>query len=193
MDHFQYRDGILYAEDVAIPDIAAAVGTPFYCYSTATLTRHYNVFTEALAGLPALVCYSVKANSNLAVIKTLAGLGAGVDVVYDSIGKDTFMDSLDCLKPLGMMVTFGNATGPVDPFSPGLLAQKGSLFITRPTLFTYMAKREDLMAMAADLFEVVSSGVVKIEINQTYDLKDTAQAHTDLEARKTTGSTILKP
>ena len=103
------------------------------------------------------------------------------------------MDSLDCLKPLGMMVTFGNATGPVDPFSPGLLAQKGSLFITRPTLFTYMAKREDLMAMAADLFEVVSSGVVKIEINQTYDLKDTAQAHTDLEARKTTGSTILKP
>ncbi|MBT4932051.1 MAG: quinone oxidoreductase [Rhodospirillaceae bacterium] len=119
--------------------------------------------------------------------------GEGVNVVYDSIGKDTFMDSLDCLKPLGMMVTFGNATGPVDPFSPGLLAQKGSLFITRPTLFTYMAKREDLMAMAADLFEVVSSGVVKIEINQTYDLKDTAQAHTDLEARKTTGSTILKP
>jgi NADPH:quinone reductase len=119
--------------------------------------------------------------------------GAGVNVVYDSIGKDTFMDSLDCLKPLGMMVTFGNATGPVDPFPPGMLGQKGSLFLTRPTLFTYMAKREDLMAMAGELFDVVSSGVVKIEINQTYDLKDTAQAHADLEARKTTGSTILKP
>ncbi|MBL6931107.1 MAG: quinone oxidoreductase, partial [Rhodospirillales bacterium] len=98
--------------------------------------------------------------------------GAGVNVVYDSIGKDTFMDSLDCLKPLGMMVTFGNATGPVDPFPPGMLGQKGSLFLTRPTLFTYMAKREDLMAMAGELFDVVSSGVVKIEINQTYDLKD---------------------
>lgn len=119
--------------------------------------------------------------------------GAGVNVVYDSIGKDTFMDSLDCLKPLGMMVTFGNATGPVDPFPPGMLGQKGSLFLTRPTLFTYMAKREDLMAMAGELFDVVSSGVVKIEINQTYDLKDAAQAHADLEARKTTGSTILKP
>lgn len=119
--------------------------------------------------------------------------GAGLEVVYDSIGKDTFMDSLDCLKPLGMMVTFGNATGPVEPFSPGLLGQKGSLFLTRPSLFTYMAKRQDLLAMSAELFEVVLSGVVKIKINQTYDLKDTAQAHTDLEARRTTGSTILKP
>lgn len=119
--------------------------------------------------------------------------GAGVNVVYDSIGKDTFMDSLDCLMPLGMMVTFGNATGPVDDFSPGLLAAKGSLFLTRPTLFTYIAKRDDLVAMAGDLFEVVSSGAVKIEINQTYDLKDAAQAHMDLEGRKTTGCTILKP
>ena len=119
--------------------------------------------------------------------------GRGVNVVYDSIGKDTFMDSLDCLKPLGTMVTFGNATGPVDAFSPGILAAKGSLFITRPSLFTYIAQRSDLLAMAGDLFDVVSSGVVKIEINQTYELKDTAQAHTDLEARKTTGSTILKP
>jgi len=119
--------------------------------------------------------------------------GEGVNVVYDSIGKDTFMDGLDSLKPLGMMVTFGNATGPVDAFSPGILAAKGSLFVTRPSLFTYLAKRDNLMAMAADLFEVVSSGVVKIEINQTYDLSDAAQAHIDLEARKTTGSTILKP
>jgi len=117
--------------------------------------------------------------------------GAGVNVVYDSIGKDTFMDSLDCLKPLGMMVTFGNATGPVDDFSPAILGAKGSLFLTRPTLFTYIAKRADLLAMAGDLFEVVSSGAVKIEINQTYDLKDAAQAHADLEGRKTTGSTIF--
>jgi NADPH2:quinone reductase len=119
--------------------------------------------------------------------------GEGVDVVYDSIGKETFMDSLDSLKPLGMMVTFGNATGPIDPFSPGILAAKGSLFVTRPTIFTYIAKRDNLIAMAADLFKVVSSGVVKIEINQTYDLSNAAQAHIDLEARKTTGSTILKP
>jgi len=119
--------------------------------------------------------------------------GAGVNVVYDSIGKDTFMDSLDCLKPLGMMVTFGNATGPVADFPPGILGQKGSLFLTRPSLFTYIAKRDDLMAMATDLFGVVSSGAVKIEINQTYALKDTALAHADLEGRKTTGSTILKP
>ena len=125
-------------------------------------------------------------------VKEITG-GAGVNVVYDSIGKDTFMDSLDCLKPLGMMVTFGNATGPVADFPPGLLGPKGSLFLTRPTLFTYMAKRDDLMAMADELFEIVSSGVVKIEINQTYDLKDTAKAHADLEGRKTTGSTILKP
>jgi NADPH2:quinone reductase len=119
--------------------------------------------------------------------------GEGVDVVYDSIGKETFMDSLDSLKPLGMMVTFGNATGPIDPFSPGILAAKGSLFVTRPTIFTYIAKRDNLIAMAADLFRVVSSGVVKIKINQTYDLSNAAQAHIDLEARKTTGSTILKP
>ena len=119
--------------------------------------------------------------------------GEGVDVVYDSIGKATFMDSLDCLKPLGMMVTFGNTTGPIDAFSPGILASKGSLFVTRPSIFTYIAKRDNLIAMAADLFEVVSSGVVKIEINQTYDLSNAAQAHIDLEARKTTGSTILKP
>ena len=119
--------------------------------------------------------------------------GKGVAVVYDSIGKDTFEGSLDCLKPLGMMVSYGNATGPVDPVNLGLLAQKGSLFLTRPTLMTYTAKREDLVASAEALFDVVLRGQVKININQRYALKDTAQAHKDLEARKTTGSTILIP
>ncbi|WP_028878100.1 quinone oxidoreductase family protein [Terasakiella pusilla] len=119
--------------------------------------------------------------------------GEGVPVVYDSIGAATFEGSLDCLRPLGMMVTYGNATGPVPDFSPTLLAQKGSLFLTRPTLMSYVAKREDLLWAANDLFDVVKSGAVKIHINQRYDLKDTAQAHKDLEARKTTGSTILLP
>jgi len=119
--------------------------------------------------------------------------GEGVPVVYDSIGKATFEGSLDCLRPLGMMVTYGNATGPVPDFSPALLAQKGSLFITRPTLMSYVAKRDDLLWAANDLFDVVKSGAVKIHINQKYDLKDAAQAHRDLEDRKTTGSTILIP
>ncbi len=119
--------------------------------------------------------------------------GEGVPVVYDSVGKDTFDGSLDCLRPMGMMVSFGNASGPVDQFNPGVLAQKGSLYLTRPTLMTYTAKREDLVATANELFEVVLSGAVKIEINQTYPLAETAQAHRDLEARKTTGSTILLP
>ncbi len=119
--------------------------------------------------------------------------GAGVPVVYDSVGKDTFEGSLDCLAPLGMFVGFGNASGPVPPFNMGVLAQKGSLFLTRPTLMTYTAKREDLLASANDLFDVVLSGAVKIEINQTYPLAETAQAHRDLEDRKTTGSTVLLP
>jgi NADPH2:quinone reductase len=119
--------------------------------------------------------------------------GAGVNVVYDSIGKDTFMGSLDCLRPLGMMVTFGNASGPVPPFDTSELAKRGSLFLTRPSLFTYIAKRTDLLAMAAELFDVVSSGKVKIEVNQTYALKDAAQAQVDLAARKTTGSIVLLP
>lgn len=119
--------------------------------------------------------------------------GQGVEVVYDSIGKDTFMQSLDCLKPLGTMVTYGNATGPVEPFAPGILAGKGSLFVTRPTLFTYIAKREDLVAMAGELFDVVLSGKVKIEVGQKYPLANVAQAHADLEGRKTTGSTVLIP
>ncbi|NMG76812.1 quinone oxidoreductase family protein [Aromatoleum diolicum] len=119
--------------------------------------------------------------------------GEGVPVVYDSIGKDTFMNSLDCLRPLGMMVLFGAASGPVPPFDLGLLAAKGSLYVTRPGIATYIAKREDLVAMAAELFDIVGSGKVKIEINQRYALKDAAQAHRDLEARRTTGSTILLP
>ena len=125
-------------------------------------------------------------------VKEITG-GKGVPVVYDSIGKDTFTGSLDCLSPLGLMVSYGSASGPVPPFGLNELASRGSLFITRPTLFTYSAKREDLESMAAELFRMVESGKVKIEINQRYALKDAAQAHRDLEARKTTGSTILLP
>ncbi|CCD97379.1 Quinone oxidoreductase (NADPH:quinone reductase) [Bradyrhizobium sp. ORS 375] len=117
--------------------------------------------------------------------------GKKVPVVYDSVGKDTFLKSLDCLAPLGFAVLFGQSSGAVDPLNLGLLAQKGSLFVTRPTLFTYAAKRESLVAMANELFDVVKSGAVKIEVNQTYPLKDAAKAHADLAARKTTGSTVL--
>jgi NADPH2:quinone reductase len=119
--------------------------------------------------------------------------GEGVPVVYDSIGKDTFTGSLDCLRPLGMMVTFGNASGPVPPLDLLELSKRGSLFITRPSLFSYAAKRADLLAMAGELFDVVLSGKVKIEIKQTYPLRDAAQAQRDLAERKTTGSTILLP
>jgi len=119
--------------------------------------------------------------------------GEGVPVVYDSVGKDTFLKSLDCLHPLGMMVLFGQSSGKVEPFDTGLLAAKGSLFLTRPSLMAYTAKRADLVNAAAELFEVVTKGVVRIEVNQTYALKDAAQAHRDLEGRKTTGSTILLP
>lgn len=119
--------------------------------------------------------------------------GAGVPVVYDSIGKDTFTGSLDCLRPLGMMVTFGNASGPVPPFDLVELSKRGSLFITRPSLFAYSASRDDLVNMASELFDVVGSGKVKIEVRQTYPLQDAASAQTDLAARKTTGSTILTP
>ena len=117
--------------------------------------------------------------------------GAGVAVVYDSVGKDTFEGSLQCIAPRGMMVTFGNASGPVPPFDLGRLGPLGSLFITRPTLMTYTAKRADMVAGANELFEAVLSGAVKIEINQTYPLAEAAEAHRDLEARKTTGSTVL--
>jgi NADPH2:quinone reductase len=125
-------------------------------------------------------------------VKEITG-GAGVAVVYDSVGKATFEGSLDCLRPLGMMASFGNASGAVQPFEPGILAAKGSLFFTRPTLMTYTAKPEDLQAIARELLEVVEAGHVKISVNQTYALKEVAQAHIDLEARKTTGSTVLVP
>lgn len=117
--------------------------------------------------------------------------GAGVPVVYDSIGRDTFTGSLDCLAPLGLFVSFGNASGPLPPIDSSEFAGRGSLFFTRPTLFTYMSKRADYEAMSAELFDVLASGKVKTSINQRYALADVARAHEDLEARKTTGSTVL--
>ena len=119
--------------------------------------------------------------------------GRGVPVVYDSVGKDTWPMSLDCLSPLGMMVSFGNASGPIPAVNTGDLASRGSLFFTRPTLMSYTATRADLVASANDLFEAVTSGKVKIEIKQRYPLAEAAQAHRDLEARLTTGSTLLIP
>jgi len=125
-------------------------------------------------------------------VKELTG-GKGVPVVYDSVGKTTWEGSLDCLRPLGMMVSFGNASGAVPPVNIGVLAQKGSLFLTRPTLITYIAARADLEAASSALFAVVKSGKVKIEISARYKLADAAQAHRDLEARKTTGSVVILP
>jgi NADPH2:quinone reductase len=119
--------------------------------------------------------------------------GRGVPVVYDSIGKETFTGSLDCLSPLSMMVSFGSASGPVPPFDLGQLAARGSLFITRPSVFDYTARRDDLEKGAAELFSMIEGGKIKVDIHQRYTLKDVAQAHRDLEARKTTGSTILIP
>jgi len=117
--------------------------------------------------------------------------GKKLPVVYDGVGRDTFMKSLDCLRRRGMMVSFGNASGPVDPFPATLLAQKGSLFLTRPTLFDYVATREELQQAAAELFGVIESGKVKVEVKQRFPLRDAAEAHRALEARKTTGSTVL--
>lgn len=119
--------------------------------------------------------------------------GAGCDVVYDSVGKDTYPGSLDCLKPRGLWASFGQASGPITDFNLGLLAQKGSLYATRPTLFSYIASRADLDRTAGDLFDVVQSGAVKIDVNQEYRLADARQAHEDLEGRKTTGATVLIP
>jgi NADPH:quinone reductase len=133
-----------------------------------------------------------KTEDIVARVKEITG-GRGVKVVYDSIGKDTWEASLDSLRPLGLMVTYGNASGPVPPFSVGTLAAKGSLYVTRPTLFTHLATRESTQAMADDLFGMVTSGQVKIRIDQRYPLAEVAQAHRDLEARKTTGSTVLLP
>ncbi|WP_298981783.1 quinone oxidoreductase [uncultured Roseibium sp.] len=119
--------------------------------------------------------------------------GKGCDVVYDSVGKDTYPGSLDCLKSRGLWVSFGQSSGPITDFNLGLLAQKGSLFATRPTLFNYIATREALEATAGELFEVVQKGIVKINVNQEYRLADAVQAHQDLEGRKTTGTTVLVP
>ena len=128
----------------------------------------------------------------VARVKALTG-GAGVKVVYDSVGKDTFDGSLNVLRPFGLLASFGNASGPVPPFAPGILGAKGSLYLTRGTLFTHIASREATQAMADDLFAVVASGAVKIRIDQRYPLADVARAHTALEARNTTGCSILLP
>ena len=119
--------------------------------------------------------------------------GHGVDVVYDSVGQATLMQSLDCLRPMGTLVSFGQSSGPIAPFDLSLLAAKGSLFLTRPSLMTYTAQRDDLLAHARDLLEVVASGAVRIEVKQSYALSDAAQAHQDLEGRRTTGSSVLLP
>jgi NADPH2:quinone reductase len=131
-----------------------------------------------------------RAEDFVARVKEITG-GKGVKAVYDSVGKDTFAGSLDCLRPFGLMASFGNASGPVDPVAPGILGPKGSLYLTRQTLFTHISSREATQTMADDLFDVVISGAVTIRIDQRYALKDVAQAHTDLEARKTTGCTVL--
>lgn len=137
--------------------------------------------------------HAVVGHANLvSEVKRITG-GAMVPVVYDSVGKDSFMPSIDSLAPLGLMVSYGNASGPVPAFDLSLLAAKGSLYITRPTLATYTAKRADLEKVAADLFDVVATGAVKIPVNQTFALKDAGAAHTALETRKTTGSTVLMP
>jgi NADPH:quinone reductase len=137
--------------------------------------------------------HTVVGHTGLAAeVKRITG-GAMVPVVYDSVGKDTWNASLDSLAPLGLMVSFGNASGPVPPVDIGILSAKGSLYVTRPSLATYTAKRADLEKVAADLFDVVAKGAVKIEVNQTFPLKDAAAAHIALESRKTTGSTVLVP
>ena len=126
----------------------------------------------------------------VAEVERITG-GAKLPVVYDSVGKDTFLKSLDCLRPRGLMVSFGNASGPPDPIAPGVLQQKGSLFLTRPTLANYIAARADLETAASELFAIVASGKVKVELKQRFALKDAAEAHRQLEARKTSGSTVL--
>jgi len=140
-------------------------------------------------------CHEVVVTSREDLVARVKALtkGRGADVVYDSVGKDTFFASLDSLRPLGLMVTFGNASGPVPPFAPLELSKRGSLFLTRPTLFHYIARRADLERTARELFETIGSGAVRIEIGQTYPLRDVAQAHRDLEGRRTVGSTVLLP
>lgn len=135
-------------------------------------------------------CINYRTGNFVERVKAITG-GVGVPVVYDSVGKDTFLGSIQCLRPFGLLVSFGNASGPVPPFEPGLLAQNGSLYFTRPTLFTHIAKRADLETISKDLFDIVLSGKVKITVDQHYALADAAQAHRELEARKTTGSSVL--
>jgi NADPH2:quinone reductase len=117
----------------------------------------------------------------------------GVDVVYDSVGKDTFMGSLDCLRPRGLMVTYGNASGPVPPMAPLELSKRGSLFLTRPTLFHYIPTRTLLVRAASEMFDLVAKSVIDVHVGQTYPLQEAARAHVDLEARRTVGSTVLVP
>lgn len=170
------------------------------------------IAVQWLAGLGAIVIGTAGSAEKCAIAKSLGAAhvinyrtedwvkrvkeltdGKGVHVVYDGVGKDTFLPSLDCLRPRGMMVTFGNASGPAPEIPPLLLSQKGSLFLTRPTLFHYIASRADLELSASALFDAVGRGMVKIQIGHRYPLQETAQAHRDLQARKTTGATILVP
>ena len=153
------------------------------------------VSTEEKAALAAAngAHHTIVGHAHLAAeVKRITG-GAMVPVVYDSVGKDTFAASLDCLTPLGMMVSYGSASGPVPPVDIAMLGAKGSLFLTRPSLSTYIASHADLLQVSSDLFEAVASGAVKIQVNQTFPLADAAAAHEALEARRTTGSTVLLP
>jgi NADPH:quinone reductase len=138
------------------------------------------------------VCINYRSENIVERVREITS-GEGVPVVYDSVGKDTFESSLKCLRPYGLLASFGNSSGPVPPVDLGILSQLGSLYVTRPSLVTYTAKPADLAAMAAELFEAVTSGKVRIDIHQRYPLKDAARAHLDLEARRTTGSSILLP
>ncbi len=151
--------------------------------------------TEKIALAKANGCDHVIDYKNEDFVARVAEITGGrkCAVVYDGVGKDTFLKSLDCVRPRGLVALFGNASGKVEPLDLGVLAAKGSLFVTRPTLDTHIASRDDLVNTANDLFQMVAGGKVKLEINQTYALRDTVQAHRDLEARKTTGSTVLLP
>lgn len=163
--------------------------------------RHLGAKVLALVGSPAKAALVRELGADhvllteedwVGQVKTLTQ-GRGVNVVYDSVGKDTFTQSLDCLRPRGLMVTFGNSSGPVPPIAPLELSKRGSLFLTRPTLFHYIVTRAALTKAAQELFDLVGSGVIKIHIGQTCPLQDAARAHSDLEARKTTGATVLVP
>ncbi len=140
-------------------------------------------------------CAEIVRADDPAFVESVRGMtgGSGVAAVYDSVGKDTFFQSLDCLRTHGSMVTYGNASGAVDPFAPSELARRGSLVVTRPVLFDFLRERHDLLAAADELYAVIRSKTVNIQVNQTYPLRDVAQAHRDLEARKTTGSTVMIP